>query len=446
MSHQIERAVLASILFDPDTIIAARDRGIGPEMFANSDHAEIYRAMHACAERRDPPDIMNVSIELERHGHETLGFLFLSELLAEPVQPIGRASYLDSLVAHHRTRTVSTRLLDAVAELKQNPDADAEALVASVLAGLPKHGAGAGPVPFMTLAEQYGQRLDAQREGTWSERVIPTGFPTLDKVLGGGFRPGELVVVAGRPGMAKSSIALALARNAARAMQQAAVLYSLEMTGSSIFERAIADASGLTMDQLRAKRLGDDHYLLLKRIAAQMAESGVWVDDTAGVTTEQAHIRARRLQAEHGLALVVSDYLQIMGDSRQKQDNEVNRVSRMSRGHKLMAMDLSAPVVMLSQLNRAVERESPFIPHLHHLRDSDSIEQDADIVLLLYRHDYYSQQGLLDPDPVKAGTCDVYIAKQRNGGTGVVTLNFDATTMSFSDPAVAPPAWIGAAD
>jgi replicative DNA helicase len=444
MSTQIERAVLASILFDQDVVIAAQDRGITAEMFSTPDHRSVYAAMAELAAQRIAPDLVAVSDALERQGMDD-ATLKLADLMGEEVRPMAVGSYLDTFLAHHRARVAKAAAARFIEEVSRNPHVDVEALVTTLFHDL-AHSATmpTGPQPFAAYAEAMAERLAMQAAGTWAEQIVTTGLPTLDKRLGGGFRGGELIVLAARPSMGKSALALKLAREAA-VRHGPVLLASLEMTGSSIYERAVADLAGMSLDAMRVPKLNAQHLTLLERVNRHLAGVPVAIDDTAGLTTDQLAMRAARFQAEHGLSAVVVDYLQIMGDAKGKGENDQYRVARMSQGMKQLAMRVNVPVVMLSQLNREVERRNPPIPQLADLRDSGAIEQDADAVMMLYRHDYYSERGMATEDPSRRGTCDVLIQKQRNGATGSVPLRFRAETMTFSDP-TEPTYLKGAAD
>ncbi len=435
MSRQSERAVLASILFHPDAILTARDQ-ITPDVFRSPEHRDIYTAMVACAGDRHAPDIINVSAELERHDRHDAASL-LADLLTEPVTTAWFESYLDTLIRDARAESVVAACARIIEEVRCERHVDPHALIQRVLNDLPTLGANTGPQSFAAIAEQVSARLDQQRDGVWDERLTTTGFPTLDKLLGGGFRPGELTVLAGRPGMGKTALGQAFAQHAAR--QHPSILYSLEMDRASIFDRALADASGLPMATIRAKRLTADQHRLLSDVTKRMATSRVHVDDASGLTTDQVHVRTQRFMTNTPVSLVVVDYLEIMGDRNDK--SEERRVGKISEAMKHLARQCDVPVVLLVQLNREVEHVRPPVPQLNHLRYSGSIEANADIVLMLYRNDYYVTQNKADQDEARVNTCDVLIRKQRNGSIGQVALGFHPETMTFTDPSVPAAPW-----
>lgn len=432
MSLPVEQAVLAAILYDQDVVIGAMDRGITPDMFGTAEHQAIYRAMTDLAKDRIAPNFLLLSDELDRRGFDK-ATLALARIMESPPEPMSYGSMLERFLAEHRARQAKQAAAKLIEEISRNPFADIDALVTDMFHDLSAHSTQpTGPVPFSTYAEDMRERLRAQAEGTWEEKLVPTGLPSLDRRLGGGMRGGELIVLAARPSMGKSALALKLARAATRVGPT--YMASLEMTGSSIYERSVADMAGMSLDAMRVRKLNPDHLRLLQRVNEDMAKVPVYVDDTAGLTTEQAAMRATRFQAERGLSAIIVDYLQIMGDQGPKGGNDNARVSRMSQALKQLAMRLNVPVVMLSQLNREVERRNPPIPQLSDLRDSGSIEQDADVVMMLYRQDYYVERSGISEDPAKRGICDVMVLKQRNGATGTVPLRFRAHTMTFSDP------------
>lgn len=436
MSADAERAVLASILYRPDTIMTVRD-SVSADVFASQTNRTIYAAMLATADAGDAPDLVNVSAILERDGHDAAASL-LADLYAEPVTAFYLPSYIETLLTEARRRAVIAGATKVIEAVRHDPTVDVAGLLQRIAVDLPAYGQSSGPRALADIVPELRERFAQQRAGTWTERVTTTGFPTLDKALAGGFRPGELIVLAGRPGMGKTAMGLALALHAA---QQAgpALIFSLEMPGVSIVERAIADAAGLPMETIRAKQITEQQHRLITTVLDRIERWPVHIDDRSGLTTEQVAARAQRFAAEHRCALIVADYLEIMGDTNAK--SEERRVGEISLRMKNLARSLNLPVVLLAQVSREVERDRPPVPKLSHLRYSGSIEANADIVLMLYRNDYYVEQDRADEDESKADTCDVLIRKQRNGSPGTVTMGFRADTMTFSDPTAMHDPW-----
>ena len=292
----------------------------------------------------------------------------------------------------------------------------------------------------MALAEALealAVELDARWEGTWKDNVVPTGLHDLDhKLTSGGFEPGQLIIIGARPGAGKTALFMQIALNASRwarytqEEQPWTVFFSSEMTTKAICYRALAETTGIPIRQLKQGKdvLGRPLSAEVKeRIGQQLEEMmslPLWIDDTSSPTTEQMHERIERLRTDRPLLMGGFDYLEQAGDPKGKGENEETRVSAIAAGLKRIAKTTEIPMVGLAQLNREVEKRADKTPTLADLRQSGRIEQEADIVLLLYREDYYVQQGLLQPTPGKEGTADIKIEKQRDGETGVVTVTF----------------------
>ena len=425
-----EAAVLYAVLTDPPCIADIADT-LTPDDFGATDHRHIFAAMLACHGRGQRPDVVTVGDELTAAGH--------AGLTSEPYRIITSVDawvssayvtdYAHRVAAHSRRRAVIAQATNLIAQLHNDPDTDPIEAAHAALADLNRLGdIDGGPRLYADVIEDMQQRLTDQRAGLWEDQVLPTGLADLDRLTGGGFRPGELIILGGRPGSGKTALLLQIAHNVARAGAPALV-FSGEMGMPSLVERGLAEITGLSMADIRRRDLSEYHYTTLMDAAERMRQMPVGIDDTSGLTTAQMLIRAQRFQRKHGLGLVVFDYLELAGD--QSKQGETQRLSQISRGMKHLARTLDVPVLALSQLSRNVESRTPPTPRMSDLRQSGGIEADADIVMLLYRHEYYVQQGMADFDPDKAHTADLYIGKQRNGSTGTVTLFFDEPTMRF---------------
>jgi replicative DNA helicase len=289
---------------------------------------------------------------------------------------------------------------------------------------------------------------------------ITTGLESLNGKIGG-LHKSDLIIVAGRPGMGKSSLGTNIAFAAAKRFQQdledgiepeksvgaAAALFSLEMSADQLATRILAEQSGISSENLRMGRISQQEFRHLARAAAELQSLPLYIDDTPGLTIAALRTRARRLKRQKGIGLIVVDYLQLLqGTGKNSNDNRVQEISEISRGLKQLAKELDVPVIGLSQLSRAVEQREDKRPQLSDLRESGSIEQDADIVLFIYREDYYlaSKQPSDDhPDFAQwqeemaraYGTAEVIVAKQRHGATGKIRLRFDSRITKFSDAA-----------
>jgi replicative DNA helicase len=257
-------------------------------------------------------------------------------------------------------------------------------------------------------------------------RGLPTGIRSLDELLGG-FHNSELIIVAARPSVGKSAFAFDIARHAAIDATKSVAIFSLEMPGIQVIERLLAQQIGVDLWTLRMGKLTDKEYELWTEGAGRLADASLFIDETPGVNVMQLRSKARKLKMEHGLDLIIIDYLQLMQGLSNRIDNRAAEVAEISRSLKLLARELQVPVIALSQLNRSVESRNDHRPQLSDLRESGSIEQDADVVIFL------SREKLFNPETDRPNSADVVIAKHRNGPTGQVELYFEERVTRFKD-------------
>lgn len=281
-------------------------------------------------------------------------------------------------------------------------------------------------------------RLDEIHKNAGALRGIPTGYKELDSMLGG-LQKSDLIILAARPSMGKTGLALDIARNVAVREKQPVGVVSLEMSKDQLGDRLLCAEAGVDLWKMRTGKLqNDEDFARIGRAMGELAEAPLFIDDSASSNIMEIRTKARRLQMEHGIELLVVDYLQLM-EGRASTDNRVQEIAEISRGLKSIARELNIPILALSQLSRAVEQLSPPIPKLSHLRESGSIEQDADVVMFIYREEYYRR------DTERKNIADVIIAKHRNGPTGQIELFFDVEKASFKnletrfDVSTAPP-------
>jgi replicative DNA helicase len=280
-------------------------------------------------------------------------------------------------------------------------------------------------VPIKQIIGAYYDRIDYLYQHRGELIGIPTGFPLLDKLLGG-LQPSDLIIVAGRPSMGKTSLVLSVAQNAARKFNRRVALFSLEMSSEQVVQRLVSAETGIDSQRLRLGELKENEWPLFVEATGILAEVPIFVDDTPSISALQMRTKARRLHAEHGLDLVIVDYLQLMrGDAR--AENRVQEISAISRALKGLARELSVPVVAVSQLSRAVEARKDHKPILSDLRESGSIEQDADVVMFIYREELY------DEETERKNIADVILAKHRNGPTGKIPLFFKTELAQFHE-------------
>jgi replicative DNA helicase len=253
---------------------------------------------------------------------------------------------------------------------------------------------------------------------------VRTGYRDLDNMTAG-LQRSDLIILAARPAMGKTTLVTNLAYNVATIAKQPVLFFSLEMSKEQLVDRMLADASGVDAWNIRTGNLSDDDFSKLSDAMGEMAEAPIFIDDTPGVSVLEMRTKARRAAHEQPLGLIIIDYLQLMQGSGRDNGNRVQEVSEISRGLKLLARELNVPVIALSQLSRTVETRSPQIPQLSDLRESGSIEQDADIVMFIYREAYYN------PETERENVTDLIIAKHRNGPTGRIELYFHPERLRF---------------
>lgn len=417
-----ERATLGALLLERDAIIVVAP-WLAADDFYLEKHAWIYEAVCACADQRIPPDIATVADELRRRERleRVGGIAYLGQLTAE--MPIAvHVEHYGRIVA----RTALLRRLiqtgGQIAALGYDERDDVATTLdraEQALFAVTQCQRGQGFRPLREVVASFYEQVQAG-----DDPLLPTGFADLDRTLGGGLHPGDLVVLAARPGVGKTSLALSLAYQVALHAQRHAAIVSLEMSDARLLNRLLAMHTAQNSRLIRQRIQAGDQPLI--HALGVLSNTSIWIDDRPGLTVLDVRSHARRLRAAGSLDLLIVDYLQLLTDDTQ-QRNRVEEVTRISRQLKLLAKELAIPVIALAQLNRAVEGRVSKVPILADLRDSGAVEQDADIVLFIYREELY------DKDSAKRGLAELHIAKHREGALGTVPLRFDAATTRFRD-------------
>ena len=282
-------------------------------------------------------------------------------------------------------------------------------------------------MPISSVLSEYYDRIDDLAKRSDEIFGVPTGFIDLDKLLSG-LQPSDLLIIAGRHGQGKSGFLLSVAKNAGLTHKKHVAVFSLEMSNEQVVQRLIAQETGIDSQRLRTGKLTEEEWPLFTHAIEVFSDTKIFLDDTPAITPLQLRTKCRRLHMEYGLDLVIIDYLQLMGgDSR--TDNRVQEVSYISRNLKVLARELSVPVLAAAQLSRAVEQRQDKRPILSDLRESGSLEQDADIVMFIYRPDQYEK------DTVKQNVAEIIVAKHRNGPVGYVELIFRSALAKFENAA-----------
>jgi replicative DNA helicase len=427
-SIEAEEAVLGALLIDPDAIIQVATI-LRPDDFYREKHAWIYEADLALHERREPIDFLTICDEMERRGQldEVGGPAFITSLINAVPTSIHIEHY-----AHIVERAATLRrLIDAagqIAALAYQETDDVDEVVdhaEQIMFGVSERRISRDLVPIRQVLSAYYDRVEYLTLHRGELIGIPTGFVDMDKLLGG-LQRSDMIILAARPSVGKTSLALSIAHNAAKKFKQRVAVFSLEMSAEQVVQRLISSETRIDSQRLRRGEIADDEWARFMKATGDLAEAMIFIDDTPGVSALEVRTKARRLHAEHGLDLIVLDYLQLMrGDTR--SENRVQEISSISRSLKALARELNVPVLAISQLSRGVEARTDKHPILSDLRESGALEQDADVVIFIYRDELYNE------NTERKNIADVIIAKHRNGPTGTVALYFQKELALFRE-------------
>lgn len=429
-SVDAEMSVLGSLMLDQEAIYRVSDI-LSVRDFYKPGHQIIYEAMLDLFKSREPLDIVSVSARLrEKNVLEDIGG---SAYLTSLVNLVPTASHVQHYAKIVHKKRVLRDLIDAsyhIAELGYKEEEGVETLLDEAEQRIFAISQTSLQQEFFAVKDALDdawERIDRIHKEGSALRGVTTGFNDLDNLIGG-LQKSDLIILASRPSLGKTSLALDIARNAALKAGASVGIFSLEMSRDQLVDRLIAAQSHVDLWKLRTGRLsaeGDDNdFVKIRDAMEELSRTSIFIDDAAMPTVMQIRAMARRLQAEHGLSLVVVDYLQLI-KGEGNSDNRVQEVSEISRSLKAMAKELNVPVLALSQLSRAVEMRSSAIPKLSDLRESGSLEQDADLVMFIYREDKNKENS------ERKNIAELRIEKHRNGPTGVVELYFNPEQTSF---------------
>jgi replicative DNA helicase len=428
----VEASLLGSLLIDSDAFIKIADT-ISSEDFFDEHHKVIFGAMRALHDKRSPVDILTLSEQLKSGGQLDVvgGASFLTEL----TNFVPTAAHLEQYAQIVAEKSIRRRLINAsqdIASISYDENKSLQELIEEAETRLFEVSQRHVRQDITSLESILGEsfdRLDDLHRNKGGLRGIPTGLKDLDKLLAG-LQRSDLVVIAARPSMGKTALMLNMSLDIATKAKQGSVLYfSLEMSKEQLVDRLLAAEAGVDAWKLRTgEGLNDDDFERLSAAMGELAEAPIFIDDTSGITVSDLRTKARRLHHQYPLAAIMVDYLQLMsGGSRfASSANRVQEISEISRSLKVLARELNVPVVAASQLSRSVESRNPPIPQLADLRESGSIEQDADIVAFIYRPHYYDDSA--DPN-----ITELHIKKHRNGPTKNIEVFFDRNKQRFRD-------------
>lgn len=428
-SVEAEQSVLGALLIDQDAMLKVAD-SVRPEDFYRPQHGTIYRAMLDLFEHREPIDALSVAEKLRSDG--TFDDVGGSEYLTNLAQTVPTASHVGHYASIVAQKSTLRRLIGAAQDI-QSLGRDENTDLASLLDRaeqklftVSQRFLTQNFLPIKDVLTDTFERIDLLHREGGSIRGLPTGFSDLDSLLAG-LQDGNLVILAARPSMGKTSFALDIARHVAIREGKTVGIFSLEMSKEEVVDRLLCAEARVSLWKMRTGKLSSDpmadDFPKIGQAMATLSDAPLFIDDSATANIMEIRAKARRLKMEHGLGLIVVDYLQLM--EGRSTDNRVQEVSEISRALKGLARELRVPVIALSQLSRAVENRVPQIPQLSDLRESGSIEQDADVVMFIYREEQYK------PDTTRRNLADILIKKHRNGPTGQVELYFNGDLASF---------------
>ena len=436
---EAEIFILGSLLLDPNVIIKVADI-LNSEDFYKENHGKIYNAMCELYARREPIDILSLTSKLEEKNIlEMVGGRTYIASLANAVGTTSNVTYYAELVQRKATLRRLIAAASEIGELGYNEDEEIDKLLDSAekrLFNVSQKFLKQAFQPIDALLNAAFDRIDDLHKQSGKLRGLATGFTDLDNLLAG-LQKSDLIILAARPSVGKTSLALDIARQAATINKAAVGLFSLEMSKEQLVDRMLCAEAGVSLWKMRTGKLSDrqesDDFSRIGQAMGVLSETPIFIDDSASANIMEIRTKARRLQMEHKLELLVIDYLQLMEGRSRFGDNRVQEVAEITRSLKGIARELNIPVLALSQLSRAVEQTHPAIPKLSHLRESGSIEQDADVVMFIYRKAADRGYNIEELSDAEKTTAQIYVAKHRNGPVGKVNLYFDQETVSFKN-------------
>lgn len=427
---EAEQSLLGALLIDKNAIIKVADI-VSEEDFYDEKHGIIFSTILNLYEKHQPIDILNVSNRLKEQNklEQINGRSYLITL----TNAVPSASHVISYAQIVTRKATLRRLIEASADISlmaYDESEDSAKILDEAeqkLFGVSQQHLKQNLTPIKDILDGAFDRIDELHRDRGKLRGVPSGFIDVDKKLAG-LQKSDLLILAARPSMGKTSLALDIARNVAKEKIPVGI-FSLEMSKEQLVDRLICAEADVDLWKMRTGQLStkedDDDFARINYAMGELAETKLYIDDSAACNVMEIRTKARRLKMEHDLGLIVIDYLQLM--EGRKTDNRVQEIAEISRGLKALARELNVPVLTLSQLSRGVESRTPPIPKLSDLRESGSIEQDADVVMFIYRDDYYKK------DSAKPNVAELHIAKHRNGPTGIIDLYFDANKASFKN-------------
>ena len=427
---EVEQAVLGAMMLEQQALSRAFEI-LDKSCFYHASHGRIFEAMHTLFEQGTVVDQLTLTEELKRRGQldDVGGVVYLAKLGSE----VATAANIDFHARIVFEKALSRKLIEAASEISERAyaaDEDVQTLIDKAeqqLFSLSENQIGEGFEPLDKVMGDAFEHIERIHAKTDTVLGVDTGFANLND-LTSGFQKGDLIILAARPSVGKTALALTLARNAAVDAGVGVAIFSLEMSKMQLAQRLLSAETKVDLHKLRTGRLTEDDWMHLTRNIDRLAQAPIYIDDSPGISVLEARAKARRQLREYGIGMVVIDYLQLMSGHLRTQSRE-QEISQISRGLKAMAKELDMPVLALSQLSRAVESRTDRRPQLSDLRESGSLEQDADVVMFIYRPEMY---GLKSPDGESLeGTAEIIVGKQRNGPVDKVDLMWNKESATY---------------
>ena len=425
---EAEEAVLGSLLIDPEALFRVSPF-LKPNDFYIRKNGWIYETILTLHERREPVDFVTLCDELERQGRleEIGGAAYVTHL----INAVPSAIHVEAYGRIVEQDAIRRRLINAasqIAQLAYQEDQEIDQTVdraEQALFSISERRITRDLTPVQEVIRSYYDRIEYLYDHQDEALGVPTGFVDLDRLLGG-LQRSDLILLAARPSVGKTSLGISIARHAADLGQHVAI-FSLEMSSEQVVQRMVSAETGIDAQRLRLGDLREREWPLFVQATGRLSDLPLYIDDTPSISVLQMRTKARRLHAEHGIDLILVDYLQLMTAGDMRGESRVQEVSYISRSLKGLARELDVPLVAISQLSRAVEQRSEKRPILADLRASGSLEQDADVVMFIYRDEMYN------PDTDQPNIAEVIVAKHRNGPTGAIQLFFRDRLAQFLD-------------
>ena len=438
-NDEAEQSMLGALLLDKDAIFRIHDL-ITPDDFYREAHKLIFECCAELSARHEPIDLLSLGNRLREK--QQLDLIGGNSFIASLTNMVPTAAHVVNYAHIVHRKGVLRRLLKASEQITRIAYEESENIEDTLdkaqqeIYGVSNSFTQQQFTPIREVLDGAFERIDELHKDRGKLRGVPTGFHAMDNLMSG-LQKSDLIIIAARPSVGKTSFALDMARHAATKHKVPTALFSLEMSKEQLVDKLLCAESNIDLWKLRTGNLADredsDDFTRLAHAMGTLAEAPLFIDDSASLNITQIRTKARRLQMEQGLGLIIVDYLQLMESKsgNSNSDNRVQEIAEISRGLKSLARELNVPVIALSQLSRAVEQSKPAIPKLSHLRESGSIEQDADIVMFIYRkaadRNYRPEEISND----ERNIAEIHIAKHRNGPTGEIKLIFNERTANF---------------